>query len=901
MNSPVDDNSGANNDCKTNVDHSGDGDGDGDGTEIISKKDEHNTTTTSKSVRVVSVSTSMSSDDSANDNPDKAHSVECGDGVGDFDADALYHIVDYLSTMDLYALGNTNQYLSHFLFHLPQTESIFRPYGRQYLQFCRNFKHSVLDAVPAIQKEKEQRKRQEQKLKNKNKNKKNPQKRKRGGKKLTDDEEKEAAAEQHNQCNPLNRLEIFPTDEEDAILIEKTRDGYFGMDLIRPDVVAVSGDYSGIFLTPNIESFLPSVQQSTSSSTIASASTPHSTSTSTIKEIPAAVAPTPTPTPTPTVVDANKEGATDPTINAAAAAEATATDPATDPVVKTKTRLTAITSKEDGSGYLFGDSLQVMAVLCAKNINRKPYVYLGFASGKIYSIDSNPIQRYGAASGSKASASNKASRSSSSRSSSNVEYPHVSECCYHFPNEISSLCSIDSKHVASSCVKPPRTPVDDPFATTLQEVLIHWNALVDGNLQRISKIDISQQMDVSSPLSMSSSSFCCDWNTYDSTSTTQPKTFLSIGSSNQLLTTVWWDTHTINALIDSKYKNTDTDNNDKPLPPPKNMQQYMNIQLQSDELTTFSLARDITAPSSSRSLRLPRYESFWTYLQERSKPSRNVHHFVFMKYFTNDHTQLVIGTSKGDLIKVETNPRPEQEGDRPHLRLAYSNETARDRIQYANGSTWFGRNKAQQVDYERHHLIYNCCRGGMVESVEVVGHNNNNNNRSSSSSSSSKVRWFDRNNNNNNTSNSTTTGSSINSPIMVTAGGRDGKIRFWDWNTFAPLGYLNIHPGRWTAPTTTPPLSLANMEAIAAVAAATIPGGGGTQQQQQKRMYHSPVVATFFCKERSTLISLCRDGHVHEWNVEEVYRKYKEATAINDETTTKEGGATTTAVVSESK
>mmetsp|Transcript_40693 Transcript_40693/g.45366 ORF Transcript_40693/g.45366 Transcript_40693/m.45366 type:complete len:108 (+) Transcript_40693:243-566(+) len=30
MNSPVDDNSGANNDCKTNVDHSGDGDGDGD-------------------------------------------------------------------------------------------------------------------------------------------------------------------------------------------------------------------------------------------------------------------------------------------------------------------------------------------------------------------------------------------------------------------------------------------------------------------------------------------------------------------------------------------------------------------------------------------------------------------------------------------------------------------------------------------------------------------------------------------------------------------------------------------------------------------------------------------------------------------------------------------------------
>jgi hypothetical protein len=41
-------------------------------------------------------------------------------------------------------------------------------------------------------------------------------------------------------------------------------------------------------------------------------------------------------------------------------------------------------------------------------------------------------------------------------------------------------------------------------------------------------------------------------------------------------------------------------------------------------------------------------------------------------------------------------------------------------------------------------------------------------------------------------------------------------------------------------------------------------------------LYYSPVVLTYFCHERSSLISLCRDGHVHEWKVEEIYKKRKE-------------------------
>ena len=94
----------------------------------------------------------------------------------------------------------------------------------------------------------------------------------------------------------------------------------------------------------------------------------------------------------------------------------------------------------------------------------------------------------------------------------------------------------------------------------------------------------------------------------------------------------------------------------------------------------------------------------------------------------------------------------------------------------------------------------------MVESVELVGNSNSN----SSSSSSS---------------------------IMITAGGSDGKIRFWDWNTFTCLGYLSIHPGR-LIDVLLPP----NNPAVAAAAGRSSGAVSSPhQQQQQQRLYYSPV------------------------------------------------------------
>jgi len=82
--------------------------------------------------------------------------------------------------------------------------------------------------------------------------------------------------------------------------------------------------------------------------------------------------------------------------------------------------------------------------------------------------------------------------------------------------------------------------------------------------------------------------------------------------------------------------------------------------------------------------------------------------------------------------------------------------------------------------------------------------------------------------------------------IMITAGGRDGRIRFWDWYGFYFLGSLQIHPGSIRADSVT--------------------------------MAFSPVVSTFFCHERSSLVSFCRDGHLHEWKVHDVAKKKQKAT-----------------------
>jgi len=121
---------------------------------------------------------------------------------------------------------------------------------------------------------------------------------------------------------------------------------------------------------------------------------------------------------------------------------------------------------------------------------------------------------------------------------------------------------------------------------------------------------------------------------------------------------------------------------------------------------------------------------------------------------------------------------------------------------------------------EDNYIIYNCCRGGMVEAVEVVG----------------------------NTTKS-------NSPIMFTAGGYDGRIRFWNWDTFSSLGSLRVHPGQM------------GLTAEAALAS-------GASSGTPRRWNCSPVVSCFFCHERCSLISLCRDGNIYEWAVEKHAKKW---------------------------
>jgi hypothetical protein len=83
---------------------------------------------------------------------------------------------------------------------------------------------------------------------------------------------------------------------------------------------------------------------------------------------------------------------------------------------------------------------------------------------------------------------------------------------------------------------------------------------------------------------------------------------------------------------------------------------------------------------------------------------------------------------------------------------------------------------------------------------------------------------------------------------MITAGGCDGTIRFGDWSSFDFLGWLQIHPGSIRAGT----------------------------------VAFSPIVSTFFCHERSSLVSFCRDGHLHEWKVHDVAKKRQKMKKMAD-------------------
>jgi hypothetical protein len=112
--------------------------------------------------------------------------------------------------------------------------------------------------------------------------------------------------------------------------------------------------------------------------------------------------------------------------------------------------------------------------------------------------------------------------------------------------------------------------------------------------------------------------------------------------------------------------------------------------------------------------------------------------------------------------------------------------------------------------------IASCCPGGCVESVERVG------------------------------------------TVLITAGGTNGRVMFWDWDTGCALGQLRVHPGRpWAWSTRSCGLG----------------SGSGSGSGSRTTNVYSSVVSTYFCHERSSLLCLCRDGHVREWSIPEELSK----------------------------
>jgi len=485
-----------------------------------------------------------------------------------------------------------------------------------------------------------------------------------------------------SQAGPLHRLNVFESFEEDQIA-ENNLEGYFGMAFLRPNVMGIWGNFSGFFLTSRVGRFFSSRSKSQQGKLPPSSTTSPSQSASPVPE------------------NETNERELEP-INA---------------TMKTE------------EGYLFGDSNQVMAVHFGS-----PYVFLGFASGKIHAIDSNPVPVSSA-------------ECQGNDTEASIEYPHVSECLYHCPiGEISSLTPVDGRHLVSSCVRS-RDPRRWPNDWKVGELLIHWNALIDGNLQRISMINLSKmdfptsRRPLSShhgyaPLAMASSSIRGLLLGRQS----DPVTVVSIGSSCCTLGhfILWRTNDEINAAAANEAETGNTYDIDNP-PPAIPKQRWVPKIESSDE------------------------DLFRQGGQSRGGPYQS---FVFLKYFQGN--QLVVGTSRGHLLRKEM---------KLHL------ET---------------------------HCIWNCCRKGpngeqgALEAVELV-----------------PTRFH---------------------KIMITAGGYDGTIRFWDWETLSSLGDLSIHPGF---------------------------------RPDAERLFYSPVISTFFCHHRSSLISLCRDGHVHEWNVEDVYRKHR--------------------------
>eukprot|EP00536_Pseudo-nitzschia_multiseries_P018624 jgi/Psemu1/56510/gm1.56510_g len=666
--------------------------------------------------------------------------------------------MEYLTPRDFYTLGSLvgSRSWEKFLFANPSTEYLFcssrqnrksnNRKGRTYLRNVFHFRQAVLQNRTSEETRKGRRKRR----------------RDEDG----DDDRQPPAV--------LNRIGIFSGLEEESILVDDA-DGYFGMAFFRSGVLAVWGDYSGIFLAQHVDRIL--------------------SSTSFKERMPSM----PTSHPPTKEERGQKEDKDDNNNN--------------------QKRYNDFSWK-DGSGYLFADSHQVVAVHFGT-----PYSFLGFALGQIKSVDTNPVCE------TESATPVEDTEESNRKTEVGTEYPFISECLYHFPNgEISSLCPVDDQHLVSSCMgrnQQQQQQQQQPRQRNAQNastILIHWNALKDGNLQRISEINLqadyfddSSVLHDVSPMAMASSSFHVTSD--GTTSSSVPHTILSIGSSGQALCHLClWETSDEqiasemiggNEMANESSCNSNNNNNNNN----KNGSLSSAFQLLSIRIKSKNGNGSSTVPEAYRQKRF-------------HNRNRHIHHFVYLKYF--ERTKLVVGTSKGDLFKIDMEIGPESSRGEEHG---------------ANFNS----------------VLFNCCRGGMVEAVELVGH-----------STTSHHHHHHHHHK---------------SPILITAGGNDGRIRFWDWTTFAPLGSLRIHPGQ---PVGLQPGAVTADDSLLRRRHGRNARSSSNRNRNRNR---SPVVSTFFCHERSSLISFCRDGHVHEWKVEDEAEKLVMITMDDNDKNANDGDA----------
>mmetsp|Transcript_11397 Transcript_11397/g.17644 ORF Transcript_11397/g.17644 Transcript_11397/m.17644 type:complete len:644 (+) Transcript_11397:55-1986(+) len=88
--------------------------------------------------------------------------------------------------------------------------------------------------------------------------------------------------------------------------------------------------------------------------------------------------------------------------------------------------------------------------------------------------------------------------------------------------------------------------------------------------------------------------------------------------------------------------------------------------------------------------------------------------------------------------------------------------------------------------------------------------------------------------------------------VLLTCGG-DGHVKAWDLNTGSMMGMVNVHPGRLYPPV--------------------------KQPRRRQTKVKSAVVGTLVQRDNESLVSLCRDGTIYDWNYGDLHNKVVEIVA----------------------